>query len=125
MNEIEEMAKLTCGVFDSNGACDGCPLRFCLPCAPKARASVLYNAGYRKQEWIPVSEQTPDPNEYDWVLVAHTFNEDGTYGVPTVAELRKDGKWWDLGSEFSLEEQFCTVTHWMPLPGLPKGGGEE
>lgn len=55
MNEIEEMAKLTCGVFDSNGTCDGCPLRFCPPCAPKARASVLYKAGYRKQRvgrWV-------------------------------------------------------------------------
>lgn len=74
--------------------------------------------------WISVEERLPDPNEYDWVLVAYTFNEDGTYGVPTVAELRKDGKWWDLGSEFSLEEKFCTVTHWMPLPEFPKGEQE-
>ena len=120
--EIEEMAKHC--AHRSNGLCQGeseCDLM----CSMFGTFAKLEMAGYRKQEWIPVSEQTPDPNEYDWVLVAHTFNEDGTYGVPTVAELRKDGKWWDLGSEFSLEEQFCTVTHWMPLPGLPKGGGEE
>lgn len=111
--EIEEMARYIHGNFITHDT------RFTEDC--RAIAQDLYAADYRKQEWIPVSERMPDPNEYDWVLVSYTFNEDGTYGVPNVAELRKDGKWWDFGSEFSLEEKYCTVTHWMPIPDLQKG----
>ncbi|MBE6656782.1 MAG: hypothetical protein E7609_07995 [Ruminococcaceae bacterium] len=52
-NQIEEMAKLACSVFD--GDCHNCSFSFYPPCPPKASAERLYNAGYRKQsegEWV-------------------------------------------------------------------------
>jgi hypothetical protein len=71
-------------------------------------------------EWIKVGERLPDPAEYDWVLVNIMFDEDGSYGVPTVAEYRK-GEWWDLIGD-KLSELEITVTHWMPLPEPPEEG---
>lgn len=74
-------------------------------------------------EWIKVGERLPEPSAHDWVLVNITFNEDGTCGVPTVAEYRK-GEWWDsLGNK--LSELEITVTHWMPLPEPPKEGVDD
>lgn len=67
--------------------------------------------------WISVEEMLPDPKKYDWVLVAVMFNEDGSYGVPQVAECR-GGRWYD--GAFYLDELRETVTHWMPLPGYPE-----
>lgn len=46
--QIEEMAKLACTVFE--GRCSGCPFKPHPPCAPKASAERLYTAGYRKVE---------------------------------------------------------------------------
>lgn len=69
-------------------------------------------------EWINVSEMLPEPSEYDWVLVNIMFNEDGSYGVPTVAEYR-NGEWCDF-FENKLSDLDITVTHWMPLPPFPE-----
>lgn len=69
-------------------------------------------------EWINVSEMLPEPSEYDWVLVNIMFNEDGSYGVPTVAEYRK-GEWLDFFDN-KLSDLDITVTHWMPLPPFPE-----
>jgi hypothetical protein len=69
-------------------------------------------------EWIKVSERLPDPAEYDWVLVNIMFNEDGSYGVPNVAEYRK-GEWWDFFDN-KASDLDITVTHWMPLPPFPE-----
>ena len=85
----------------------------------------LYEAGFRKQEWISVEHRLPDPNEYDWVLVNVMDELDGTYLVPQVAELR-NGEWFGLDDFHSIKDLQCTVTHWMPLPDYPneKGGNQ-
>ena len=70
-------------------------------------------------EWIKVSERLPDSAEYDWVLVNIMFNEDGSFGIPNVAEYRK-GEWWDFFDN-KLSDLDITVTHWMPLPPFPEG----
>lgn len=52
--QIQEMAKLACTVFE--GRCSECPCKLHSPCAPKASAEQLYNKGYRKVErgeWRP------------------------------------------------------------------------
>lgn len=51
--QIEEMAKTACTVFDGN--CSGCSFNLYPPCPPKASAERLYSKGYRKVErgeWI-------------------------------------------------------------------------
>ena len=104
--EIEEMAKLACSVFDGN--CEGCAFNFYHPCPPKASAERIYNAGYRKQEWISVGERLPESDgEF---LVWNDF-----YGAIV-------GHYWARGKYFISKA--VTVTHWMPLPEPPKGEGK-
>ena len=78
-------------------------------------AKALYNAGYRKQEWISVDERLPD--------------KEGTYLTYT----DKDNVDLDIfciysshGTKFWSGERRGKVTHWMPLPEAPKmkGGAE-
>ena len=80
-------------------------------------AMSLQLAGYHKVEWISVKKQLPAKDKFDWVLVAVIFDEDGSYGVPMVAEYRNN-EWWD-GSD-RLKDLHLTVTHWMPLPKQPE-----
>lgn len=74
-------------------------------------------------KWIPVKERLPDPKEYDWVLGAIMTTEftagKNYYLPPHVVEYR-NGEWWSMGSEFPVNELWEKVTHWMPLPKLPK-----
>lgn len=76
-----------------------------------------------KNEWIPVEERLPDPNEYDWVLGAVKTTElpegENWYLPPHIVELR-NGEWWAMGEDFPLKDLFEKVTHWMPLPELPE-----
>ena len=77
-------------------------------------AEALYNAGFRKQEWIPVTERLP--KELTYVIVC---DEDGTVGE---AFCYKEGRFEGVASE-----EIAFVTHWMPLPEPPeaeKGGAE-
>lgn len=73
----------------------------------------------RKSRWVNVDDRLPTPDEYDWVLVNVKFDEDGTYGVPHIAEYR-NGEWWGYFDDVTLKELGETVTHWMPLPEYPE-----
>lgn len=59
--------------------------------------------------WIPCSERLPEDEE----LVLTYKN-----GRIEVQEYEKRRNGWIGGGWFW---SFCTVTHWMPLPELPKG----
>lgn len=66
---------------------------------------MLYDIGYRKQEWISVDERLPDGdgdflvwNDFHGIIVGHYFA---------------------IGKYFISKA--CTVTHWMPLPEPLKG----
>ena len=75
-------------------------------------AKLLYEAGYRKQEWISVDERLPTKED---------ANEDGN----VLAITRRDGcvrSWaWDW-----LKNYPKLFTHWTSLPEAPKmkGGAE-
>lgn len=71
-----------------------------------------------ERKWISVKDKLPDPKEYDWVLGAVITLEDRLYLPPQVVELR-NGKWWG-NDDFPISALNCEVTHWMPLPELPK-----
>lgn len=75
-------------------------------------------------EWISVEDRLPDPKEYDWVLGAvkttEFINGKNYYLVPHIIEYR-NGEWWAMDSDFPVKDLFEEVTHWMPLPELPKG----
>ncbi|MBR3963862.1 MAG: DUF551 domain-containing protein [Clostridia bacterium] len=81
-------------------------------------ATHLYNAGYRKQEWVSVEDDTPKDGEKR----VQVFLRDDDFTKP-IGENKIDtdryidGKWVRWGKH---------VTHWMPLPEAPKmkGGAE-
>lgn len=90
-------------------------------------ADHLIANGATLNKWIPVEERLPDPKEYDWVLGAVKTTEcslgDNWYLPPQIVECR-NGKWWGDG-DFPISALSCEVTHWMPLPELPKNEEEE
>jgi len=113
--QIEEMAVTTCSLYRSyldkncagNGVCD-------FNCHPYDRCKKLYEKGYRKQsEWISVDERLPS-NSGKYICCTTK----GTILIERFYQL-DDGGWFS-------NHNFCTVTHWMPLPEAPKmkGGAE-
>ena len=75
-------------------------------------AEGLYNAGYRKQEWISVEERLPPKDYYDYVLAW-----DGRH-VEFLHYNHRYQKWDDY---VTMKTHPFEVTHWMPLPEPPKG----
>ena len=109
--QIEEMAKVLCE--DCARDTSPCTLskasRMCD--AVREQAEALYNAGYRKQEWISVDERLP---EREGKYLVATF--DRRVGIGNLIDYYCDG---------DLSFDNYKVTHWMPLPEPPKKGGAE
>lgn len=71
-------------------------------------------------DWISVTDQYPDKEFYDWVLVSMVTVEDETFRlVPEVAEWRED-HWATVDTDDLEREMFVRVTHWTRLPDNPK-----
>lgn len=71
-------------------------------------------------DWIRVTDQYPDKEFYDWVLVSMVTVEDETFRlVPEVAEWRED-HWATVDTDDLEREMFVRVTHWTRLPDNPK-----
>ena len=87
-------------------------------------AEALYNAGYRKQEWISIDDRLPD--ECKNVLCF-----DGSKTIIAFMEKTEDcGEYvpvfWDFVA-YDRDDTYDEVcaTHWMPLPEPPKMTGGE
>lgn len=91
-------------------------------------AKRLYNAGYRKQEWIPVTERLPE-KDGEYLALAKI----GKLNLPIILCFAKDGRkidehdfedmWENVWYEYDCEWGFVTkdfTTHWMPLPIPPE-----
>lgn len=79
-------------------------------------ASHLIDNGVTVQEWIPVTERLPE--EGDYVLcVLKGFNYGGKIQVCKFvpADKFKDKPYFE-----HFRNGFPSVTHWMPMPELPK-----
>lgn len=73
-------------------------------------AEAIYNAGYRKQEWISVEERLPDDHQ-----IVVCMMKKGDFRV-----LEWDYPRWAWVDETVYWNE-RDVTHWMPLPSAPKG----
>ena len=75
-------------------------------------ASQLIDNGVTVQEWVPVTERLPESGE--WVLCACRAN---------IIEVLKYDSTMDDWDSTMPERCYMNgfVTHWMPLPQLPKG----
>ena len=85
-------------------------------------ADYLLSNGVTVQEWISVEDRLPDNKEYDWVL-AQVVEDNGFMHIPTVMEYRQSKNDWfeETYGWISEHNGAFTVTHWMPLPEMPKG----
>ena len=96
--QIEEMAKAICSACAIRENCkleDVCR-------ATLQESETLYNAGYRKQEWISVDDRLPEKD----VRVLVYIKSDRSYTNIDTDRLDDRGfvRW------------YKDVTHWMPLP---------
>lgn len=75
-----------------------------------------------KTKWISVDDRLPDNKEHDWVL-AQVVENNGFMHIPRVMEYRQAKNDWFEETYGWLSEHngLFSVTHWMPLPGSPKG----
>ena len=111
--QIEEMARAIANKCEGLGesGCfneDNCIGKRCHECI----AEHLYNAGYRKQEWISVDERLPE--------------REGYYLTSTIRGVIMIGAFFSYyGATYNPQFKY-DVTHWMPLPEPPKmkGGAE-
>ena len=73
-------------------------------------AEKLISNGVTVQEWISVDDRLPESGK-EGVLIALRWGE-------VDIGWCEDGRW---SSEFINEYEEGEVTHWMPIPQLPKG----
>ena len=108
--QIEEMARAMCAPRGGGSMnfkdCIECPCDKC--CLYQELANSVYNAGYRKQEWISVEERLPERGESVLVYSSKYY---------PIVECRDLVTYMRMGN-------YSGVTHWMPLPERPmmKGG---
>lgn len=76
-------------------------------------AENLISNGVTVQEWISVKDRLPEAGEY---VVCIAKRNPFSMFMPMVARIKKNG-WVNPITEQYISE----VTHWMPLPELPKG----
>ena len=77
-------------------------------------ADYLISSGVTVQEWISVDDRLPEVGGY---VVCIAKRNPFSRFMPMVARIGKHG-WVDPMTEQYISE----VTHWMPMPPLPKGG---
>ena len=87
-----------------------------LPCCDtyEGQAEYLIANGVTVQEWISVDDRLPEVGGY---VVCIAKRNPFSRFMPMVARIEKNG-WANPITEQYISE----VTHWMPLPHLPKGG---
>ena len=76
-------------------------------------ADHLISNGVTVQEWISVEDRLPEVGGY---VVCIAKRNPFSRFMPMVARIEKNG-WVNPITEQYISE----VTHWMPLPNLPKG----
>jgi len=94
-----------------------------------AIADKIYNAGYRKPEWISVDERLPDDGDLpiDCLFAAKVGDrvvvDWGCIGIQTDWRTREEEIYMEILHDWD-EGEGCEITPWMPLPEAPKGGAE-
>ena len=79
----------------------------------EAVADYLLDSGVTVQEWISVKDNLPEAGRY---VVCIAKRNPFSRFMPMVARIEKNG-WVNPITEQYISE----VTHWMPMPQLPKG----
>ena len=117
MTDRQRLTKLLDDNVQCNGvlgieSCDTCPYRYNENCYTEALVTHLISNGVTfyddtNPKWIPVSERLPDISDNYLVVIVN-----GIYRY-TDKMYYHEGWWYDREGE---------VTHWKPMPSLPKEG---
>jgi hypothetical protein len=108
---IEAIKKCSCVYTDCEQECSQCSNEELYDDTINHIARTIYDAGYRKQEWISVDERLPERQGY---YLGCTYK--GLMMIAPFFPVYADDK-----PEFRYD-----ISHWMPLPEAPKmkGGAE-
>lgn len=82
-------------------------------------ADYLMDNGVTVQEWIPVSERLPQDEKP--VLAYYGFNNNGDYGLAKMFVGTLSYFYFEPHPHWQHQSEGLVVTHWMPLPEVPKG----
>lgn len=114
MDVREKLAEIVCNVMESDGCIGHCNHPPCFEVERVVNALIAH--GVTVQEWVPVTERTPENIGLYLVIEKHWL--DGSSGV----EIAK----WNNTDWFTADrkskEITPRVTHWMPMPKQPKKG---
>lgn len=117
--QIEEMARVWC----SDNPPSDCAMCVCRKsCYEISKSEMIYDAGYRKQEWISVDERLPDVCGMD-VLMAAVNCYGQTNIVKGFTDYQRPIKFLTNEKQYENIWGAWEVTHWMPLPEPPKMKG--
>ena len=109
--QIEGIYKVL--VTDCGMPCPECDYEGDDLCVAHRKAEALYNAGYRKQEWISVEDRLPEVRQR---VLLYSYHD----GINTGYRADEIGR-------FYVDKSYpYRPTYWMPLPEPPKmkGGAE-
>ena len=91
-------------------------------------ADCLLANGVTVQEWISVDDRLPEDSGYYLVVYRDKYN--GSISIAFDMYVKCNvGEWWESEFACDITKQFLwaaklqeqEVTHWMPLPEMPKG----
>ena len=91
-----------------------------LPANPEILSYYTEREKMDENKWIPVSERLPEVEQYTYSVDVLFVTDDFEMYVGYVNV--ETGRWKTRGAAMSLSTD--RVTHWMPLPELPKEGVE-
>ena len=97
----------------------GCSFSKChvYPCVVKKTPEESAKAwNTRAFGWIPCSVKKPEAHKSVLVVI----KDNDRYTWINIGETGEDGNWM-IGGEFWYSKSDTSITHWMPLPELPKG----
>lgn len=122
MDVREKLVELICRFCSGLAVSDITP-----PYGYENLADFMISNGVTVQEWIPVTERLPEWDK-EVLLIVHGW-EDRLYYTGCLHRQEAERSWltgieskasdWKIWGFSYLREPI--VTHWMPLPPLPKG----
>lgn len=118
MKTPEEIKKglEACRAFECHGQHTSCPYvddKLCMMHICGDALTMIEHLDAKVPKWISVEERLPEKNGIYLAHVVHRYCKIDSYWRVCIEYFGKEGTWDSLADIYE-------VTHWMPLPELPK-----